>query len=487
MKKAIFGLCIILMVNLILIACAGGTENPGGGVNDISNEEMNSAGDTEVTSKLELELPSLNFDGEEIHFLLVKGGLDYYTSYEIYAADLNGGLLNDAVYNRNLIIEELLNIKITGDWSASANSVASKSLMAGETLYDVVMPYMNQTITLAQQGLLKDLFTLKYIDLEKPWWDQRANENLAVNGKLFITTGDLCILDKECTMVMFFNKVMIADYNLDNPYQLVADNKWTIDKVFQIGAVVTEDINGDGKLNNSDKWGLSIAGNAPHSMFFGSGERIAKNVDGELQIVMYNPRSVNVIASIFDHLEDPMIFTNRVGDTGYNTVNKMFNERRVMIVTFALVDINGLRDAEFEFGILPYPLYEETQDSYNNLISTSLVSSVSVPYNCKEPDMVSAALEALAYYSGDTLKAAYYDNALKTRYARDDESGDMLDIIFDTRVYDMGYIYNWGGIGTLIESMYASKKNTFASEYEKVREKALTAMQKTIDEFMAIK
>ena len=471
----------MLMLIVALISCAGADSAPNKTTNQIESEE--------TAEVVKLNLPSLDFGGDEVCFLLVKESRDYYTSFEIYAEEQTGGLINDSVYSRNIVIEDLLNIKITGTWSLTAYADAGKALTADETTYDVVMTYMHDTISLAQQGFMMDLLALKYLDLEQPWWDQRANDNLMINGKLFLTTGDLSILDKDCTMAIFFNKKMINDYELENPYQLVFDNKWTIDKVFEMGEAVTEDVNGDGKFNAEDQWGLTMASNAPHSMFFGAGERIAKNVNDELQIVMYNPRSADVLDKIFRHVENPLIYTNRIGDTSYATVNKMFLEGRAMIVTYAVVSYSDIkvRDAEFEFGILPYPLYEETQDDYNNFISTSLVASTSVPYNCRNADMVGAALEAMAYYSTDTLKVAYYETALKTRYARDNESGEMLDIIFATRVYDMGYIYNWGGIGNLIENMYTSRRNTFVSEYQKIEEKVLTDMQKTISEFLAIK
>ena len=32
-----------------------------------------------------------------------------------------------------------------------------------------------------------------------------------------------------CPYVIFFNKQMVSDFGLDNPYQLVYDGKWTID------------------------------------------------------------------------------------------------------------------------------------------------------------------------------------------------------------------------------------------------------------------
>lgn len=346
------------------------------------------------------------------------------------------------------------------------------------------MSYINPTLPLAQQGFLLDLHDVPYLDLEQPWWDQRANENLTINGKLFITTGDISILDNECTMVMFFNKDIIEDYKLESPYDLVKSNGWTIDKVGEMSVGITSDINGDGILNNDDLWGISIAGNAPISFYFSLGERVAKNNSaGELELVMDGKRTSQAVEKIMNLCLNELVLSPHTGKSDFNNACVAFNDKRILFTTFALVDINGLRDAEFEFGILPYPLYDENQDSYNNLISSGLVSSTSVPYNCKDTEIVGFLLEALAFYSVDTLTVAYYDNALKTRYIRDDESADMLDIIFATRVYDLGFIFNWGGAGQLITTMFNSKKTEFASSYAAIAEKAQTEMQKTIDAF----
>ncbi len=155
----------------------------------------------------------------------------------------------------------------------------------------------------------------------------------------------------------------------------------------------------------------------------------------------------------------------------------------LLLPSFALVDINDLREAEFAFGILPYPMFDESQEEYNNLISTVLVTTASVPYNCKDIDMTGAVLEAMAYYSVDTLTPAYYDNALKGRYVRDEESGDMLDIIFATRVYDLGFIFDWGGAGSLVTKLYQNKSDEFASSVEGIKTKAETAIIEALENF----
>lgn len=431
-------------------------------------------------------LPDKSFNGAEVMFLTAhNSSYDWYSSYEIYAEEMNGVLINDAVFARIQTIEDLLDIKIAQTKLEDPHNTAKESLIAGDTQFDVVMPYINHTISLATQGLLMDLQTVPWLDLEKSWWDQRANDNMRIADKLFITTGDIAILDNECTMVMFFNKDMVEQYALESPYDLVKEHKWTLEKVGKMALVVTNDTDGNGKLDHSDTWGLSIAGNAPISFYFGAGERIVDmDESGALALQLGSARSIDVMDKVMTLCyNDKMLSDHTTSSAGYNTVAPMFNAGQVMFVTFALVDINGLRESEYAFGILPYPLYDEEQSEYNNLISTGLVSSVSVPYNNENLELTGATLEAMAYYSVDTLTAAYYDNALKTRYVRDEESGEMLDIIFATRVYDLGYISDWGGAGSLVSSIYNAKSTEYFSKWEAIKQKAQTALDEAVENF----
>ena len=435
------------------------------------------------------ELPDKTYDGEEVMFLTShNSGYDWYSSYEIYAEEMTGQLINDAVFTRNNTIEELLDIKIAQTKLENCHTTAKSSITAGDKQFDVVMPYMNNTITLAVEGSLLDLKQIPYLDLDKPWWDTRANKDLIINDRLFITTGDISILDNECTMVMFFNKDMIGQFGLESPYDLVKEYGWTIDKVNEMAHVVTNDKDGDGKMTNDDMWGISIADNAPISFYFGAGERVVQADDnGELQLMLGSNRAIDVFDKITNLCYSTEVLSRHTtGNAGFDSVCASFNAGNIMFVTFALVDINGLRDAEFEFGILPYPLYDETQKEYNNLISTGLVSSTSIPNTCENTEVVGVTLEAMAYYSTSTLTPAYYDNALKTRYVRDEESGEMLDIIFATRVYDLGFIFNWGNAGSMVTNMYTAKQTEYASNWEKIQKAATKVMGKALEQFAEI-
>lgn len=474
----------LLLTALLLSACSGGntTDTTADGTTDATVDTAETA---PVETEITVELPDKNYGDAEVMFLTVQNtGMDQYSSHEIYADEMNGQLINDAVYVRNGQVEQAIGVKIAESKQPDAEKVARSNLTAGDTTFDVVMPYMNRAIDLATEGFLMDLSTVPYLALGKPWWDGRVTKDMVIADKVFFSTGDISILDNECTMVMFFNKDLVTDYSLESPYALVREKKWTIDKVGEMAAAVTQDVDGDGKMTNDDAWGLTSAFNAPVSFYFASGERIVdKDADGNLQFCLGTDRSVDVLTKVFSLcLGDDALY-----NAGYGDAVTIFNEGRALFVTFALTDISGLRESEYGFGILPYPLFDEAQSEYNNLISTGLVPTASVPYNNTDPEMTGATLEAMAYYSVDTLTAAYYDSALKSRYVRDEESGEMLDIIFSTRVYDLGFIFNWGGAGEMITKMYQNKQTDFVSKWESIKPAAESAMAQAIDVFAQLK
>ena len=91
-----------------------------------------------------------------------------------------------------------------------------------------------------------------------------------------------------------------------------------------------------------------------------------------------------------------------------------------------------------DFGIIPCPKYDETVEGYPSLVDAKCNLFV-VPVSVSDADRVSAVLEALAYYGWKDVLPAYYDVALSVKFARDDDSVKMLDIIRDNRSFDIGY------------------------------------------------
>lgn len=100
--------------------------------------------------------------------------------------------------------------------------------------------------------------------------------------------------------------------------------------------------------------------------------------------------------------------------------------------------LNLHRNVEHEFGILPYPKFDENQDNYIALDWTGLMCA---PLVAEDHDIIGEVMELYAYYSSEEVLPAYYDIVLGEKLSRDPESRDMLDLIFDGIVFDAGMNY----------------------------------------------
>ena len=474
-------LCVVLILLLfILTACdnSAPAQNPAETNKPVEKQPEAPTEDIVLFPEGEYDFGGYNFRA------LINGPAhNWYESTEIYSESDTGVPINDAVYKRNIIIEDKYNFRIsvvndTGWGEVPAR--ARKSIMAGDDDYDIVMPMINDASPLAHDSLLIDLKTVPGLNLPAPWWDRRANEQLAIYDKLFFTTGDISILDKYCTFVTFFNKTLIADFGLENPYSLVRDGNWTQDKVTEMIKGVSADLNGDGVMDYDDRWGLLTDTSIAMALFYGSGEHITKQTpDGGLEITILNERSQSVLNKAFGFIYDKtsVIFAENLKTshpTVWDAASTLFAENRALFRMAALISVSEeiTISSDINFGILPQPKYNKEQPEYNNFVSTLGVPGVCIPVTCGNLERTGVIIDAFARYATDTVRHTFYDIVLTNRLVRDEESREMLDLIFETKTYDLGVIYNFGTLKDMFYSMAAAGNVNFASECEKRMDKA---------------
>jgi len=104
-----------------------------------------------------------------------------------------------------------------------------------------------------------------------------------------------------------------------------------------------------------------------------------------------------------------------------------------------------------------------------------------MPSTCGNPEMVGAVIDAMSRESVNTIAPAYYDNLLNQKIARDEESIEMVKMIFDSMIYDIGSVFNWGGIWDLQHNFISTKQQDLSGFYDKYAGKVATALEKTIE------
>ena len=387
------------------------------------------------------------------------------------AAEESSTALESAIYRRNAYMKEKYNIDIVTDEMDSRTQAYDKLFAeynAGDSTYDAAMMRTAEVAKLAAGGCLRDLNEVPHMDLSRDYWDQRANADLSIGGRMYYTTGDIGVQDNMVTHCMLFNKEMVRQYGFDDPYELVKDGTWTLEALGTMVRAVGEDANQDGVYDENDVYGLMTWLDNVQAILAGAGERVCRvNDSGELELTLYNERVVNLYddftALIYDssHVFNYQ-YDNKTGDRSSsdvwdkNRVN-MFNNNQAMFYFTMLTTVPRHRDSTTDFGILPYPKYDESQKNYGHGIGVNQCSFVCVPEMVKNDARTGFVLEELSYQGKKLLTPAYYEQTLIGQYTRDEESAAMLDLIFATRVYDVGIYYTIGDYKTALSRLYLTR------------------------------
>lgn len=491
MKKQISLLLVTAMLAGTLLSCAGG-----------ENETKQSGGDGTQTDTVETETESetlyvpddlpaeLRYDGVTAAIFGWSGP----SAKEFYTEELNGELVNDAIYHRNITVEDRLGLKLAyklepgayeqqGTWVKSIEN----SVRAGDQAYDVAAGYSMAGATLAYDHMLLDLADQPYLSFDKPWWPRSLMDEATCGGKLYFCSGDISTYMIYYMYALYFNKQLIENHGLENPYPLVQEGKWTLDKMLSMASGVYEDINGDGKKDDGDRFGLIVHATYVDPFFFAVGLRTTEKTADDIPVISSSfggEKTHWLLNTLVDYFNtnDGILVT---GNDGYTVNANLFMESRALFsVNEFLYAAVKVRDADVDYGILPIPKYDEEQREYSTVMSFPY-SLYGIPADAKDPAMSAALLECLASESYRTVTPALFETGMKVKYATDNETAQMFDIIRSSVVFDFGRVFTYSMSGMtygLFRDAVATKKNNWISIYEKNEKKLTAALEKVVND-----
>lgn len=500
--------CLLLLLSLVWLTAACGAETD----NQTSSSTPSTTSTVSEPEPEELfsNLPQRDFGGETVTFLVEGDYMTSSASIEVMPQPSSYQGLQDAVSNRNGLVEEQFHVKIaeirTENYGDMLNKIRNNS-MAGVSEYDVVMPYMSDAARLAQEGLFYDLKTLSNMHLDRKYYDQGSVKDLSILNKNYFVTGDLSLQTYRVTHCIVFNRDLIKESGLEEPYDLVRNNNWTIDKLREMARTVTADTDGDTGMGHLDTYGFLVNQNFISSMFIGAGQRFTKkNHRDEPEVSVYSETSTSVFDKIFELVNDPQASgwidgskgfgasAIAAGKTVWQAATEAVASKRALFRAISLHDIFDLSEFECNFGILPTPKLSANQETYCCRVSNLYATCVAIPINVKDVEMSSIIIDAMMQASTDTTKDAYFEVIMKLQKIKDDESEEMLDLIFDSRVYDFGSIFNWGGttegdpmsITGFMNGVALSGSNTFVSTWQGIEGRVQTALEETLDAYRSV-
>ncbi len=438
----------------------------------------------------------LDYEGNEVTVWYFTKNSDAAEHFYDLQGDAEGDIIENALYDRNLAVEEQLNIKInyvdTGIASSDVGTNIRKLLMANDDTYDLYNVIQWNSSALALEHLFMNVSDVPYIDLKQPWWSKNYIDALSIGSdSVYFITGDISLDMVRCIGSVYYNKNLYANYfdDANGLYQYVLDGSWTIDMMTNIVRECYADLNGDGQVNEGDQFGLiSNTYNNIDAFTFGMGAKFTDRDNDNLPYL--------TVADVHNQEVYDKMYT-----LGYETVGtltgtssetlanvQMFSNGLSMFLPGFLYTSENLRDMKDDYGIIPFPKYDETQENYISAVH-DIATLMCLPTNCKQVDTVCAMLEAMAYYSYYHVTPVYYETALKAKYTRDDTSSQIIDILHDASMTDLAYVYDGSlnGAGMIMRSLFAAKNKDYSSYYAKREKGTIKKMEKFIENFLESK
>ena len=420
-----------------------------------------------------------------------------YTGEIIYDEE-NPSTVDEAKREVVEYMEGIYNCEIEGRIIGTEENIydiISSQISANLRDYDIYFDSLAASASIASSGCALDLKTVPNINVKDEWWDQNAVQDLSINGKLYFICGDINTYDDQGTFCVLFNKTLketltsVKDVDF---YELASSGKWTFDKFKEICAEsqATVDLNGDGQ-DEKDQWAFGTELFNIYAHVVGSGYKIAQKNNADepyLTVATEKTGTYKALQSVMDFYKskDVMVADTAVMKAKYpndtcwdETVHKSFVEGRELFYMGGLFNVASFRQMDDVFGILPVPKGSLTQDRYYHTVSKDNASVMFLPvtHSTEQLNDIGTLISAISEYSMHLVTPAYYDVQLKYRDSRDDESGEMLDLIFDSRTFDLGSAYGWGGI----LGQYMLLDKNVASRFETNLSKAETELQDMLE------
>ena len=501
-------LCAIMLASAVLTGCSESSTNADETTASAAPEAETAAEGAEASAEASGEsgliaiekdydwtagVQKKDYNGYE--YTILNGcTASWYAYTSISPEETTGEPVNDAFIERENRTEEFLNISIVENNDGDSLNILKNAVKAGSNDFDYGNVTLMNCYAVAMEGNVFDLNTIAAdagVDFANVWWDQNARDNLTINGQLYFMTSDADTTRFDSIRSLYFNKEMITQNGLENPYELVDSNKWTVDKFTEMCTSVIVDKDGDGQMTDKDQYGwISYTEIMSDLLMCGMGTQfITKDPDtgmlsdgtvGENFVDMYN-KVINLLFTqqnaVFDVRASSR--SNQLRGLGDRAQETIFTENGALFYSECMAWTRVLRDMEADFGVLPPPKYNEDQDRYYSIILNPFMQMI--PVTSEDPLRTLHVLDVFSAASHDTVVDAYVNVTLTGKVARDQDTVRMLHLVFDELYYNIHF--SSVSIRSTVNSAISAGNDAIASTLQKVAKATSKQLEKTNDFF----
>lgn len=391
--------------------------------------------------------------------------------------DLTGDVLNDAIYERNRRLEERFNFTFTEEyysWDNGGNDFPRQFLLAGDDTYELYSGRLHNMFAFAADGLIIPAGEIPHIDHTKPYWDDTLYELMKLAGKYRFVVGDFNLTAADFTNLMVFNKAMAESYQIGNLYEMVRSGKWTLDTFGTYAKMAVHDLDGNQVMDENDQYGyVSIAYDIMGCFWTGSNADLFNKDEDDL--IVFNAPNSEKVTNVFNRIyeimwDDAVWHINTEGEDRVGQIKMFTDNKSLFAYATPFYLTTSLRETTVDFGVLPFPKWDEAQENYYSRIEGCELFGIS-SFN-ENPEMAGIIMEAMACDSYNNLKSLYYDVILDTKGTRDEDSVEMLEIILENHKFDYGETLCFDVFGhSVMVNAFKQNNRNFASLFAGVTSK----------------
>jgi hypothetical protein len=405
-----------------------------------------------------------------------------------------GDLVLDAKFAASEKVQNRFNMNFEVVYSSNSyqelDAYVQKTVLSASDEFDVMSGMVMSMGGLVIKNLFLNWYEIDHIDFSKPWWYESNRTELTYDGKAIIAISHLNHWAVTGSYGLFYNKDLAASYDFPDLYKVVLDGKWTFDKFHELVKDVYRDLNGNDERDVDDFYGMTQGtGTNFNSYLWGFDNSPAKmNSEGVPEVTIKTDKIESIVQEIYDFCYNTDgVFCDpdgqKAGSVSY--VGEMFYAKRSIFMQMNIGEALGekMRNFDNEYGLLPLPKWDENQTDYMTMVGGHH-TALAVPKTIKDPEFVGRIIEAMSAESWKLVTPTIYEIALKTRYLRDSESKEVLDIIIEGTQFDFGSVYdNWQGFAFTLQMLVGARKNNFTSYHTSKTYSAKTQIKNVIKAF----
>ncbi len=481
-KKVLCALLAAVFLLPLLSACSGN----GGGKEQETAEYTDVIG---IDTSENPQIPAADYNGYNFTFIH-QTGIAYNVKYIMSEGESEDTLLS-AVYRRNTAVEEKYNVKIAEYTTTDIVSEVRAQVMSGTPAFDVILASARNQATLAREHLLYNLLSIDRFDMTKSYWDANAMKELKFGDKLFFTNCD--VNSMEIAFMIYFNKQLIEDYQLTSPYEYIKTGEWTVDNFGKLVKAISQDMDNSGTWTETDRYGAIYEHDNGRLLLYGCGVRATTNDStGYPELTLMSDKTVDAWEKIKEVYSDPTTYFDITSATNvdahgfthrWNYLRYLFTQDLYLFHIQADGALSQFADMEHEFGIVPIPKYDASQERYYACYPP-LDNLLSLPSTIEDVDRTGRILEDMNYYSSVIYVPVWFDTILQRKYTRDDESEECLKLTKASRVYDIGLYFDFGGLRTKILDVDVKTSN-ISTSFAKLKKAIQADINATYEKMMS--